>query len=228
MRTTRRALAALLPLTALSALSLTGCGTTAPVAGAAYNSVWTTASASAPASPSAPVKAGGAPMIPATSTLIVEKTKAGYVLATEAGKTVYWYAKDVKGSGKSACSGGCLQAWPAVEGKPSAATGVKLAGQLGSITRAPGIIQATYDGYPLYTYSGDMTPGQATGNGAGGQWSVFGGAKVAADPAAAAAASAKAVKAAGAMSGVSSGGGMSGGGMSSPSASASASGMGGY
>jgi predicted lipoprotein with Yx(FWY)xxD motif len=138
---------------------------------------------------------GGAPMIPANSTLIVKQTSAGYVLATAAGKTVYRYSKDVPGSGKSACAGACVQEWPAVEGKPSAATGVVLAGKVGSITRAPGVVQATYDGYPLYTYTGDMTPGQVTGNGLGGQWSVFSGAKVSANPPAAAAASAKALQA---------------------------------
>lgn len=232
MRTTRRALKVLLPhwaaLAALPALalaaSLTGCGTTAPVAGAAYSAAWPTTPASGMAKPGGAM--GGAPMIPATSSLIVQKTKAGYVLATLAGKTVYWYKKDVKGSGKSACAGSCLQAWPAVQGKPSPAVGVAFTGTLGSITTAPGVTQATYDGYPLYTYSGDKAPGQANGNGVGGLWAVFSGVKVTMDPAASVAASNKAVQAAKAMGVPSSSGTSSGGGMSTPSASASA--MGGY
>ncbi|HSZ41846.1 MAG TPA: hypothetical protein VK817_17965 [Trebonia sp.] len=209
MRTIRRALIALLPL---SVLSVAACGTTAPVAGAAYG-----ASSSMSASPSASASAstsGGGPMIPAKTELLVEKTAAGYVLATASGRTVYWYAKDVKGSGKSSCAAACLQAWPAVKGTPSAAAGVKLAGTFGTIKGTGGVTQATYDGYPLYTYAGDTAAGQATGNGSGGVWHVFSGSKASADPAAAYTASAKV------LSGKSSG--MSG---ASPSASPS-SGMG--
>jgi predicted lipoprotein with Yx(FWY)xxD motif len=46
-------------------------------------------------------------------------------------------------------------------------------GALGTITRTGGVIQATYDGHPLYTYVGDTAPGQANGNGLnlnGGLW----------------------------------------------------------
>jgi predicted lipoprotein with Yx(FWY)xxD motif len=46
-------------------------------------------------------------------------------------------------------------------------------GTLGTITRSDGTKQATYEGHPLYTYVGDKSPGQATGNGknlSGGLW----------------------------------------------------------
>ncbi len=46
-------------------------------------------------------------------------------------------------------------------------------GTLGTITRADGTTQATYDGHPLYTYVGDTAAGQAKGNGlnlSGGLW----------------------------------------------------------
>ena len=92
------------------------------------------------------------------------------MLATSKGETIYWYSGDIKGSGKSTCTGTCLAAWPAVAGAPVAAAGVQLAGQLGTITRPGGAVQATYNGYPLYTYAQDMAPGQTTGNGV--DWSV--------------------------------------------------------
>jgi predicted lipoprotein with Yx(FWY)xxD motif len=192
MPTIRRALAAMIPLSVVTALSVTACGTTAPVAGAAYGA---TPSASSPesAAPSASADNGG-PMIPATTELLVEKTSAGYVLATSTGRTVYWYARDVKGSGKSSCNAACLHAWPAVKGTASAAPGVKLAGTLGKISGTGGATQATYDGYPLYTYAGDTAAGQTTGNDSGGVWHVFSGSQAAADPAAAAAASKAALK----------------------------------
>jgi predicted lipoprotein with Yx(FWY)xxD motif len=58
-----------------------------------------------------------------------------------------------------------------VKGPASAGRGVT--GKLGTIKRSDGSTQATYNGHPLYTYVGDHTPGQATGNGLnvnGGVW----------------------------------------------------------
>ena len=111
------------------------------------------------------------------------------MLATSTGRTIYWYSGDVKGSGKSTCAGTCLAAWPAVTGAPVAAPGVQLAGKLGTITRPGGVVQATYNGYPLYTYAQDMAPGQTTGNGVAGAWHVITGAVLSQSPASAAAAS---------------------------------------
>jgi predicted lipoprotein with Yx(FWY)xxD motif len=180
MRTGKRALTALFPLTALL---VAACGTTSATPGAAYGTDPASASASAPAPKSV------LPMIPAKATLTVRKAKIGYVLATGAGRTVYWYGRDVKGSGKSSCTGGCLSAWPAVTGMPEAAHGVKLSGKLGSITRPGGVVQATYNGYPLYTYAADMAPGDTMGNGVGGVWHVITGSALSPSPASAAAAS---------------------------------------
>jgi predicted lipoprotein with Yx(FWY)xxD motif len=181
MRTIRRALAAPLSLSVLSvaaALAVTACHTTAPVAGAAYGASSSASSPPAPASPKAKASPGG-PMIAASALLTVKKTSIGDALATSTGRTVYWYGKDVAGSGKSGCTGGCLMSWPAVIGKPYVGSGVKLTGKLGTITRPGGIVQATYDGYPLYTYVGDTTAGSTSGNGVGGLWHVFSGAKLA-------------------------------------------------
>lgn len=177
MRTSRRVLAGLFPLTALL---VAGCATSA-TPGAAYGA----SSAGSLASSSA----SGAPMTPAKSMLTVRKTKIGYVLASATGRTIYWYSRDVRGSGKSSCAGACLNAWPAVTGMPAAASGVKLSGKLGSITRSGGVVQATYNGYPLYTYASDMAAGDTTGNGVSGQWHVITGAVLSPSPASAAAAS---------------------------------------
>ena len=187
MRTRRLALAALLPLAAALTVA---CGTTAPAPGAAYGTT-AAATATTSASPTATAPASGAPMIAAKTTLTVRRTGIGYVLATAAGMTVYWYSDDVKGSGKSSCSAGCLNAWPAVTGTPQVAAGVKLSGKLGTITRSGGVVQATYNGYPLYTYAADMTAGQTQGNGVGGVWHVITGAALSPSPASAASASAR-------------------------------------
>jgi predicted lipoprotein with Yx(FWY)xxD motif len=160
---------ALLALAAASVVTClaAACGTTSPVAGGAYGT--TSAAPMAAGSTSA----AATPKTTAKILLTVRKTKMGDVLATSTGHTVYWFSKDTKGSGKSACTGPCLAAWPVVAGTPAAAAGVRLAGKLGTITRPGGVVQATYNGYPLYTYAMDLTPGQTLGNDAAGMWHVI-------------------------------------------------------
>jgi predicted lipoprotein with Yx(FWY)xxD motif len=91
------------------------------------------------------------------------------VLADSRGLTLYWFAPDT--ATKSVCNGSCAAYWPPVKGPVTAGPGVT--GTLGTIKRADGSTQATYDGHPLYTYVGDSAPGQAHGNGLnlnGGLW----------------------------------------------------------
>ena len=141
----------------LGVLLLAGCRTSV-VPGSAYASAAPSASgASASASP---------------AVLTVRKTPAGYVLANATGHTIYWFARDHRGSPRSACTGRCLLVWLPVTGHPVAGRGVTLDAVLGTITRPDGVVQATYDGYPLYTFASDSAPGQARGNGAGGAWHV--------------------------------------------------------
>ena len=90
------------------------------------------------------------------------------VLTSAKGFTLYSFAPDTPT--KSNCNGACAQNWPPVAG-PAKASGVK--GTFGTIKRADGSVQATFDGHPLYTFVGDTAPGQAKGNGlnvAGGLW----------------------------------------------------------
>jgi predicted lipoprotein with Yx(FWY)xxD motif len=105
--------------------------------------------------------------------LKVTRTKAGRVLASSRGLTLYYYAEDKPHSGKSVCTGACATAWPALAAPVKAPSGVHLPGKLGVITRPNGVKQVTLNGYPLYLYTGDKTPGQATGNGIEGSWHVI-------------------------------------------------------
>jgi predicted lipoprotein with Yx(FWY)xxD motif len=77
---------------------------------------------------------------------------------------VYLWSKD--GNGMSACSGACAGAWPPVTttGTVTASAGAK-SSDLGTITRSDGTKQVTYDGHPLYFFSGDSGPGMASGQG---------------------------------------------------------------
>jgi predicted lipoprotein with Yx(FWY)xxD motif len=137
-------------------------------AGSAYGGATTSA-----ASPTASSGSGVMASEPKTAVLTIRKTKIGYVLANARGYTLYWYSKDLKGGGSSACTGQCLSLWPAVTGRPAAVSGIKLNGVLGTITRPGGIVQATYNGYPLYTYAADNGPGDTEGNGVAGVWHVI-------------------------------------------------------
>jgi predicted lipoprotein with Yx(FWY)xxD motif len=85
------------------------------------------------------------------------------VLTDSKGLTLYLFAPD--SSTKSVCYGTCASYWPPVYGKPTVASGVSgVTGKLGTINRSDGTVQATYNGHPLYTYIGDKSAGQASGN----------------------------------------------------------------
>lgn len=93
------------------------------------------------------------------------------VLTNAKGFTLYAFAPDT--ATKSNCNGTCAHYWPPVTGPVTAGSGVT--GKLGTIKRSDGSTQATYNGHPLYTYSGDSKPGQDSGNNlnlSGGFWHV--------------------------------------------------------
>lgn len=124
--------------------------------------------AAAPASN--PPASSPAASSPAASGATVEAKSVGTIgtvlVAGSNGMTVYTFANDVKDSGTSACTGPCIARWPALTvaagTTPVAGTGVT--GKLGTITRADdGTLQVTYNGLPLYFFSGDSAPGDANG-----------------------------------------------------------------
>jgi predicted lipoprotein with Yx(FWY)xxD motif len=116
---------------------------------------------------------GGDPVAsttPSGHALLDVTTIGGTSVVTNAqGFTLYWFAPDTPSH--SACVATCAAYWPPVTGTPTAGAGVT--GTLGTIRRADGSAQATYDGHPLYTYIGDSSAGQASGNNLtlnGGVW----------------------------------------------------------
>jgi predicted lipoprotein with Yx(FWY)xxD motif len=126
---------------------------------------------SSASSPAAATNNQAASTTAATVTIKTMKTSKGTVLTNSAGMTLYWFAKDT--STMSACTGSCATYWPPVLGKPVAAAGASLSMGFGTIKRANGQVQATYDGHPLYTYAGDTAAGDVGGNGlnaSGGLW----------------------------------------------------------
>lgn len=112
----------------------------------------------------------GTPAAGATG-LMVSDTGTTPFLTDDQGRTVYAYAEDTQGGSSSACMGDCATTWMpvVVTGTPTAGTGVD-ATMLGTITRDDGQMQATYNGWPLYYYADDMTPGDMNGQGMGDKW----------------------------------------------------------
>jgi predicted lipoprotein with Yx(FWY)xxD motif len=131
--------------------------TTAPATAAPSTAAPTTA---APAT-SAPTAAAGGATVNAQSV-----GTAGTILVDgKTGKTLYMFTQDVKGSGKSNCTGGCLTTWPALTvaagATPTGGSGVT--GTLATITRDDGTLQVTYNGQPLYFFKNDQAPGDLNG-----------------------------------------------------------------
>jgi len=98
-------------------------------------------------------------------------------LVNQQGRALYLYVADTQNSGNSECTEDCLTQWQpvTVTGTPQAGNGVN-ASLLGTLTRDDDTIQATYNGWPLYTYAGDTAPGTTSGQGMDGAWFLVSGA----------------------------------------------------
>jgi predicted lipoprotein with Yx(FWY)xxD motif len=92
----------------------------------------------------------------------------------EAGESLYLFLNDTKDANTSACNDACAATWPAFTLDPSKAELVAGAGadgtKLGSFKRGDGTTQVTYNGWPLYRFSKDATPGDTNGQGVGSVW----------------------------------------------------------
>jgi predicted lipoprotein with Yx(FWY)xxD motif len=118
-----------------------------------------------------PAAAGTAP----TSVALTVKTSSslGQYLADDKGMTLYTFANDA--SGVSNCSGQCATNWPPLmvaKGGQATLTGGGDSTKLGTITRADGSTQVTYNNQPLYYFVKDKAAGDTTGQGVGGSWFV--------------------------------------------------------
>jgi predicted lipoprotein with Yx(FWY)xxD motif len=119
--------------------------------------------ASASSGPSAPMEkssAGGFPGI-----LVSSNHRSLYVLNVEKGDHIH-------------CRAACLSFWPPFLVKSSVTsvkigTGVK--GKIGFIKRSATTKQVTFNGFPVYWFSGDSGPGQVNGQAVradGGTWGL--------------------------------------------------------
>ena len=107
-----------------------------------------------------------------SATVGVANEDVGKVLVDSRARTLYLFERD-SGS-KSACTGACSVQWPPLlaSAKPTVGSGAKPS--LVAITvRLDGQTQVTYNGHPVYLFSGDRKPGDTNGqavNAFGGLW----------------------------------------------------------
>ncbi len=131
----------------VAALAIAACGSSGGGSGAS-------------STPAPPTNASGASVTVGTAS----SGSLGTILVDSQGRTLYLFQQD-KGT-TSSCTGACATAWP-----PATATGAPTAGSganaslLGTTTRSDGTTQVTYNGHPLYHFSGDSQPGNTNGQG---------------------------------------------------------------
>jgi predicted lipoprotein with Yx(FWY)xxD motif len=153
----------LFSITALAAAAtLTACGGSGDDAGS---------DASSPAAESS--SAASTPSATSASTdLATAETSLGTIVVDGKGMTAYYFLKDTKGSGTSACSGDCAAAWPAITTENATPTVSGVTAEVGTITGTDGALQVTIDGRPVYTFAQDSAPGEVKGQGLNDAWYV--------------------------------------------------------
>ena len=106
---------------------------------------------------------------PAGSVVAVAASSLGDILVDGEGNTLYLFTPDAQGP--STCSDGCAAAWPPLVDEVTAGDGVD-GSLLGTTERADGSVQVTYNGWPLYYFTSDASPGDVNGQGANDVWFV--------------------------------------------------------
>jgi predicted lipoprotein with Yx(FWY)xxD motif len=107
-----------------------------------------------------------APAFAQTAPAKTATTAKGSALVDAKGMTLYVFDRDA--AGKSNCNGPCATNWPPF----AAAAGAKESGDWSVVTRDDGAMQWAYKGKPLYAFSKDGKPGDATGDDFNHVWHI--------------------------------------------------------
>ena len=112
---------------------------------------------------------------PKGALVALRRTTLGAVLVDARGRTLYLFEKDSKGM--SACDTACVKFWPPLVSRATPRAGKGVHRSLLVLTRQQdGRRQVTYAGHPLYTFVGDKTAGQTSGEGLtnfGAKWDAL-------------------------------------------------------
>ena len=155
-------------LLCLPVAALVACGSSSTPSGGAGAATSQSSSASGPTSSDTSTTTSSAAAAVTVGT--GSTSNAGTVLVDARGHTLYRFTPEA--NGQVACTGGCPSTWPPLTvpaGAQPQAQG-SLSGKLATVQRPDGTMQATYNGWPLYTYAADSGAGTANGQGVGGKW----------------------------------------------------------
>jgi predicted lipoprotein with Yx(FWY)xxD motif len=153
-------------LVAIGALLVAACSSAATSSPVPTATATVEATATAGASPTEAAASGTSYTVNVTA----DATLGNY-LTGEDGKTLYVKMGDSTSAPN--CTGACLTNWPAftLDTGETAVAGTGVTGTLATFTRPEGT-QVSYNGAPLYYFSGDTAAGQTNGQGVGGVWTV--------------------------------------------------------
>lgn len=107
-----------------------------------------------------------------TQVTVAENDTLGTYLTDSEGRSLYLFTD---GSGNPvSCTGQCAEVWPpfTAEGEVAGGEGVN-ASLLSTTERSDGSTQVVYNGWPLYFFANDQSPGDVNGQGInsfGGEW----------------------------------------------------------
>lgn len=149
------------------AAALAGCGGS-PGTSTTSSAAPTTATSSAAPTSTSPSSASSSAM--AGAEMKVASSSAGQIVVDSKGMSLYFFTKDVKDSGTSACTGACLAAWPVFTTTSDAPAVEGVSGTVGTIATPDGKKQVTLNGMPLYYYAKDKAPGDVNGQGVQSVW----------------------------------------------------------
>jgi predicted lipoprotein with Yx(FWY)xxD motif len=127
-----------------------------------------TESSAPPASESETPSSGGG----GETEVEAEDSSLGTILVDSKGNTLYLFMPDTDGA--STCYDDCAASWPALIAKGELKAGGDGLDEslLGTTERDDGKMQVTYNGHPLYHFSGDEAAGDTNGQGIGDVWYV--------------------------------------------------------
>ena len=110
-----------------------------------------------------------------TMVTVADHDDLGQILVDGDGMTLYMFDSDEQGADASTCTGGCAESWPpvVVESDEDRMSDDTVAAALSTFGRDDGDLQVAANGWPLYYWANDESPGDATGQGVNDVWWVL-------------------------------------------------------
>jgi len=102
--------------------------------------------------------------------LQLASTDLGDIIVDIHGNTIYLFTPDAQST--PTCLDGCVDNWPLVVETIEVGEGLD-ADLLGSVEHPSGVLQATYNGWPLYYFANDAAAGDTNGQGVNDVWFVI-------------------------------------------------------